>query len=147
MRAVIPFAMLLAVLGGIVWGFRTLVLALLAQAAERGNVIAVSMTLARVPVPSGEQFVLSLPARRDGEPLTQLGTLVLTSRRVRFVRRGAVVSDVPLAQIAHLTVQGGALRVTVRNQPDHLVLRVAQPATIARYVRTLAMRSAAAGGR
>jgi len=116
MRAVIPFVMLLAVLAGIVWGFRTLFLALLAQAAEGGNVIAVSMTLARVPVPAGEQFVLSLPARRDGEPLTQLGSLVLTSRRLRLVRRRTVVSDVTLAQIAHLTVQGGTLRVTIRNQ-------------------------------
>jgi len=147
MRAVIPFVMLLAVLAGIVWGFRTLFLALLAQAAEGGNVIAVSMTLARVPVPAGEQFVLSLPARRDGEPLTQLGSLVLTSRRLRLVRRRTVVSDVTLAQIAHLTVQGGTLRVTIRNQSDPLVIRVAQPATIARYVRTLAVRSASAGGR
>ncbi len=129
------------------WGFRTLVLALLAQSAERGNVIAVSMTLARVMVPVGEEFVLSLPARRDGESLTQLGSLVLTSRRVRLIRRGAVMNDMPLAQIAHLTVEGGALRVTIRGESEPLVIRVAQPATIARYIRTLAVRSASLGGR
>mgnify|MGYP000343436673 CR=1 FL=1 len=147
MTAVIPFLILVLVLVGIAWGFRTMLLAVLAQSAERGHVIAVSMTLARVPVPVSEQFVLSLPARRDGEPLTQLGSFVLTSRRVRLIRRGTVLSDVPLAQIAHLTVQGGALRLTMRGESGPLVIRIAQPTTIARYIRTLAVRSASLGGR
>ncbi len=138
MTGIIPFLMLLSVLLGIAWGFRTLLLVLLAQSAERGTVIPVSMTLARVLVPVNETFVLSLPARRDGEPLTQLGSLVLTSGRVRLVRRGTVVSDLLLAQIAHLTVQSGTLRVTMRGDSGPLVIRVAQPATIARYIRTLA---------
>ena len=143
----IAFFVLVLVLVAMAWGFRTLVLALLAQSAERGNVIGVSMTLARVTVPAGEQLVLSLPARREGDPLTQLGSLVLTSRRVRLIRRGTVIRDVPLAQIAHLTVQGGALRLTIRGESEPLAIRVAQPATIARYLRTLAVRSAAAVGR
>ena len=135
-------AALLAVLTLIVWGFRTIMIGLLAQSAERGNIIPVSLTLARVPVPAGEAFVLSLPARRDGESLRQLGSLVLTSGRVRLVRRGTVTLDLPLARIEHLTVQRGTLRVTVRANAQPVVLRVAQPAALASLIRTLAVRAA-----
>lgn len=142
MTGVIAFGLLLLVLLGMAWGFRTVVLALLVQAAERGNVIPLSLTLARVPVPVGERFALSLPARRSGEGLMQLGSLVLTSRRIRLVRRGAVVMDLPLVQVAHLTVQGWTLRITVRGSAEAVAVRVAQPAAIARYIRTLAVQGA-----
>jgi hypothetical protein len=141
MTGVPVFALLLLVLLGMAWGFRSVFLVLVAQSAERGNFIPVSLTLARVPVPAGETFYLSLPARRDGEGLLSLGSLVLTSRRVRLVRRGAVVVDVPLPQVEHLTVKGFTLRITVRGGGPPLVLRVAQPAAIARYIRCLAVRA------
>lgn len=142
MTGVVAFGLLLLVLLGMAWGFRTVVLALLVQSAERGNVIPLSLTLARVPVPAGERFALSLPARRAGEGLMQLGSLVLTSRRIRLVRRGAVVMDLPLVQVAHLTVQGWTLRITVRGSAEPVAVRVAQPAAIARYIRTLAVQGA-----
>jgi hypothetical protein len=135
------FALLVLVLLGMAWGFRSVFIVLVAQSAERGNFIPVSLTLARVPVPAGETFYLSLPARRDGEGLLSLGSLVLTSRRMRLVRRGAVVVDVPLPQVEHLTVKGFTLRIAVRGGGQPLVLRVAQPAAIARYVRCLAVRA------
>jgi hypothetical protein len=137
---VIAFTILLLVLLGMAWGFRTLFLGLITQSAERGNIIPVSMTLARVRVPVGEQFVLSVPARRVGEPLWRTGSFVLTSGRVRLVRLGHVIVDVPLSQIGHLTVQGWTLRLTVRGVAEAIVLRVAQPAVLARYIRCLAIR-------
>lgn len=142
MTSVPVFALLLLVLVGMAWGFRSVFIVLVAQSAERGNFIPVSLTLARVPVPAGETFYLSLPARRADEGLRSLGSLVLTSRRVRLVRRGAVVVDVLLTQVEHLTVQGFTLRITVRGGGPPLVLRVAQPAAIARYIRCLAVRGA-----
>ncbi len=141
MSGVAVFVLLLLTLCGMAWGFRTLLLGLLVQSAERGTLIPVSLTLARVPVPAGEAFVLSLPARRPGEGLRALGSLVLTSGRVRLVRRGTVEVDLPLSQIEHLTVQGGTLRVTRRGASDPVAVRVAQPAVIARYIRCLAIRS------
>jgi hypothetical protein len=134
------FGLLLLVLLGMVWGFRTIFIGLIVQSAERGNIIPVSLTLTRVPVPAGEQFVLSLPARRVGDGLLPTGALVLTSGRVRLVQRGQVRVDVPLSQIAHLTVRGWALEVTIRGTAESLALRVAQPAAIARFIRCLATR-------
>ncbi len=126
-----------------VWAARTVLLGLLAQAAQFGRPIPVSLTLARVPVPAGEQFLLSLPARREGESLRQLGSFVLTSGRVRLVRRGRVELDVPLSQIAHLTVKGfGVLRLTVRGNADAIGLRLAQPGAMARYIQTMASKAA-----
>ena len=124
------------------WGFRTIALALLAQSAERGHIIPMSFTVARVPLPGGETFALSLPGRRIGEPLTAFGTLALSTKRVRFLRRGRVIADVPLSNIAHLTVKGFALHLETRGGSEALHLRVAQPATIARYIRCLALRAA-----
>ena len=143
----IPFAILLLVLAGIAWGFRTILLALLVQSAERGNIIPVSLTLARVPVPTNEQFCLGLPARRQGEPLTALGTLVLTTGRVRLVRRGQTVLDIPLGEVAHLTVQGFTLAIAVRGASAPTVLRVTQPAVIARYIQRLATMALASPAR
>lgn len=140
MARFVIFGLLLLVLLGMVWGFRTIFIALVVQSAERGNIIPVSLTLSRVPVPAGEQFVLSLPARRVGDGLRAMGSVVLTSGRVRLVRRGHVQQDVPLSQIAHLTVRGGALELSLRGAAAPLALRVAQPAAIARYIRWLATR-------
>jgi hypothetical protein len=146
MSGIMAFTLLLLVLLGMAWGFRTIFLSLIAQSAERGNIIPVSLTLARVPVPAGEQFALSLPARRVGERIWATGTLVLTSGRVRLVRRGRVAIDLPLSQIAHLTVQGWSLRLTVRGVADQVAVRVAQPAVIARYILCLAVRARGAAG-
>lgn len=140
MARVVIFGLLLLVLLGMVWGFRTIFIGLIVQSAERGNLIPVSLTLSRVPVPAGEQFVLTLPARRVGEGLLTLGSLVLTSGRVRLVRRGVVQVDVPLSQIAHLTVRGWTLELALHGGGSPLALRVAQPAAIARYIRYLATR-------
>jgi len=139
-KGFIAFSVLIVTLLLMVWGARTVLLGLVVQSAERGNVIPLSLTLSRVPIPAGETFHLSLPARR-GAGWWPSSVLVLTSRRVRLVRRGSVELDVPLAQVAHLTVQGLTLRITQRGTPDPLVLRVAQPAAIARYIRYLAIRA------
>lgn len=140
MSGVAAFGLLLLILTGMVWGMRTLLLALLVQFAERGDIVPVSLTLARVPVPAGETFVLSLPARHPGESLLTVGSLVLTSGRVRLVRRRRVEWDVPVSAVAHLTVQGGTLRITARGTPEPIALRIAQPALVARYIRCLAVR-------
>ena len=103
MSGVAVFVLLLLTLCGMAWGFRTLLLGLLVQSAERGTLIPVSLTLARVPVPAGEAFVLSLPARRPGEGLRALGSLVLTSGRVRLVRRGTVEVDQPGTEMSGLS--------------------------------------------
>ena len=135
--------LVLLVLLSMAWGFRTIALALLAQSAERGNIIPMSFTVARVRLlPVGETFALSLPARRIGEPLTAFGTLALSTKRVRLLRRGRVMADVPLSNIAHLTVKGFTLHIETRGGSEALHLRVAQPATIARYIRCLALRGA-----
>ncbi|MCC6242888.1 MAG: hypothetical protein IT353_08605 [Gemmatimonadaceae bacterium] len=139
----LPLTVLLVVLALIACGFRTILLTLLVQSAERGNIIPVSLTLARVPVPTNERFCLGVPARRQGEPLWALGTLVLTTGRVRLVRRGSVVVDIPLANVAHLTVQGFALAITVRGASAPTVLRVTQPAVVARYIQRLATMAVA----
>ena len=145
-KAFVAIGLLLPlVLFGMAWGFRTIVLALLVQAAERGNVIPVALTLAPVSMPAGERFALSVPARRDGESVMQRGALILTSRRLRLMRRKRIVLDVPLTQIARLTVQGWTLRLTIRGTSDPVTLRVPQPAVIARYVRTLAVQRARTG--
>jgi len=141
-RALIPFTLLLLVLLGMAWGARTLALALVVQSAEQGNIIPLSLSLARVPVPVGEPLHLSVPARLGGEPLWALGTLALTSGRVRLTRRGAVVVDIPLAQVAHLTVKGFTLSIDRRGSLSPVVLRVTQPAVIARYIQYLAKAAA-----
>lgn len=140
-----PFTLLLLVLFGIAWGGRTLLLALIVQSAEQGNIIPLSLSLASVPVPAGEPLYLSIPARLGGQPLWALGTLTLTAGRVRLIRRRTVVVDIPLAQIAHLTVQGFTLAIERRGTLGPVVLRVTQPAVIARYIQCLA--KAAAGRR
>lgn len=140
MKGLIAFSVLIVTLLLMVWGARTILLGLVVQSAERGTVIPLSLTLSRVPIPAGDTFCLSLPARR-GAGWWPGSVLVLTSRRVRLVRRGKVEVDLPLAQVAHLTVQGLMLRIEQRGSPDPLVVRVAQPAVIARYIRHLAMRA------
>ncbi len=146
MKAFVAIGLLLPlVLLGIAWAFRTIILALLVQAAERGNIIPLAFTFAPIPVPAGERFALAVPARRDGESIRTMGSLVLTTRRVRLMQRKRIVLDVPLTQIAHLTVQGFTLRLTIRGSADPVALRVPQPAVIARYVRTLAVLGARAG--
>ncbi len=136
------FALLVVTLLGMVWAFRSLFIALVVQAAERGTTIPASLTWSRVPVPAGETFHLSLPARRAGDGWRKYGTLVLTSGRVRLVRRGAVQADVPLSQVEHLTVKGFKLSISRRGDPTPLVVQVAQPAAIARYIRCLAVAAA-----
>ena len=135
------FGLLVVVLVGMAWGFRTVLLALLVQSAERGQVIPMSLVLARVPVPQGERFVLSVPARAEGASWTQRGSLVLTDRRVRLVRRGTVLADLPLVQVAHLTVTRGVLQLTARPGAADLRVRVPQAALLARYVQQLASRA------
>lgn len=137
------FLLLLLTLLGMAWGFRSLLIGLVVQSAERGTMIPVSLTLSRVPVPVGEVFHLSLPARRVGDGWFAYRSLVLTSGRVRLVRRGRVELDVPLSKVEHLTVQGFSLRIARRGEATPLALQVAQPAAIARYIRYLA--TAAAG--
>ncbi len=134
------FSLLLVTLLGMAWGFRTLLLGVIVANAERGTIIPVSLTLARVPVPAGESFCLSLPARREHDGVRQTGSLVLTTRRLRLVRRGAVVADIPLGQVEHLTVRGFSLCIAQRGTAAPLVVRIAQPAAIARYIRHLAIR-------
>ncbi len=138
--AVVPFAILLLFLLGAAWLLRGVALALLVKAAEGGTLVPLSLTLARVGVPGGESFVLGLPARPPGARLRGFGTLVLTTGRVRFVRRGTVVTELPLAQVAHLTVRRGVLRLDRRDGAPPLEVRVPQPALIARYVQLLASR-------
>ena len=70
MSGVAAFGLLLLILTGMVWGMRTLLLALLVQFAERGDIVPVSLTLARAPVPAGETFVGSSSIRmRPAKPL------------------------------------------------------------------------------
>jgi len=135
---VIPFVMLLLVLTLIAWACRSILLSVVVQSAERGDIIPVSLTAARVRIPTTDRFCLSVPARRQGESIRLLGTLVLTTGRVRLVRRGRVVEEIPLAQVAHLTVQGFTLSITERGAAVPVVLRVTQPALMARYIQRLA---------
>lgn len=140
MTAVVPFVVLAVLLAAMVWLFRGLAIGLLVQSAERGTIIPMSLTLARVGVPGGDTFVLGVPARRSDAPWHALGTLVLTSRRLRWTRRGTVEDEVLLSQVEHLTVRNGRLQITRRDRQPPLELRVAQPALIARYVQVLATR-------
>lgn len=140
MVAIVPFTVLLLFLAGTIWLLRGLLLALLVRWAEQGHIVPLSLTLARVGVPGGESFVLGLPARPPGGGLRGFGTLVLTTGRVRFVRRRAIVAELPLTQVKHLTVQRGALRLDRHDGAPSLELRVPQPALIARYVQLLAAR-------
>jgi hypothetical protein len=78
------------------------------------------------------------------------GLLVVTDRRVLFRGRragragAAVRDDVPLADVAHLRIEGPLLSIERRSRPGApLVVRVATPAPVATLVSAAAALAAA----
>jgi hypothetical protein len=97
----------------------------------------------------GRRGVLTLGGGRPryavaGRERAAAGLLVVTDRRVLFRGRGgagraAVREDVPLADVAHLRVDGPLLAVERRSRPARpLVVRVATPAPVAALVAAAA---------
>jgi hypothetical protein len=116
------------------------------------------------PPPPGRTWTLTLGRRRAyaldtgvwpprvraavaGHERRAGGTLVVTSRRVLFrgsAKGAAARDDVPLADVAHLRVEGPLLTVERRSQPGRpLVVRVGTPAPVAKLVAAAAQAAAA----
>jgi hypothetical protein len=84
--------------------------------------------------------------RIDGRAKAARGRLAITDRRVRFTGKTRTV-DVPLADIASLSVRGPLLELERRSAPgEPVAFKVPQPVMVAKVIQALVVRGAARRG-